>query len=131
LMRYWGLDFIKCIYCKSFPLKIIVLEKIEEDVDTSNLEFPLCRNYCAYLDEGVKSEKNYPCRECLRIGIKTGVLYCEKCRRWYPIRDGLLYLLKDNKRRENIEKEFLRKWRDKLPEKIVLYGKPFNLSGEK
>ncbi len=128
MMRYWGLDYIKCIYCKSFPLKIIPLETVEEDVDTTGLELPLCRNYCAYLGEEIIEGKKYPCDRCLRIGIKTGVLYCSKCGRWYPIRNGILEMLRDNKRKKEVDKEFLRKWRDKLPEEIVMHGKPYNLA---
>ncbi len=129
-MRYWGIDFIRCPHCKNFPLKIIPLEVVEENVDTSGLELPLCRNYCAYLGKTIKPGEQYPCDKCLRIGIKTGVLYCENCRRWYPIRNGIVYLLKDNKRKEKSDKEFLAKWKDKLPEYIVYEGKPYNLSQE-
>ena len=130
MMRYWGMDYIRCIYCKNFPLKLIPLETVKEEVDVSGLEFPLCRNYCAYLGEEIKRDKQYPCSECLSIGIRNGVLYCDKCGRWYPIRDGIVHMLRDNKRREAVDKEFLRRWRDKLPEEIVVKGKPFNLSEE-
>ena len=129
-MRYWGIDFIRCPHCKNFPLKIIPLEVVEEDVDTSGLEFPLCRNYCAYQDTSIKPGEQYPCDRCLRVGIKTGVLYCENCKRWYPIKNGIVYLLKDNKRKEKSDKEFLSKWKDKLPEYIVYEGKPYSLSQE-
>ncbi len=129
-MRYWGIDFIRCPHCKNFPLKIIPLEVVEEDVDTSGLEFPLCRNYCAYLGKIIKPGEQYPCDKCLRIGIKTGVLYCENCKRWYPIKNGIVYLLKDNKRKEKSDKEFLAIWKEELPEYIVYEGKPYNLSQE-
>jgi uncharacterized protein YbaR (Trm112 family) len=127
-MRYWGMDFIRCPHCKNYPLKLIPLETVEEDVDTSGLEFPLCRNYCAYLDKPIRKGEKYPCDKCLRIGIKTGVIYCPKCGRWYPIRNGIVYLLRDNKRRKESDLEFLKKWKDKLPKEIVYKGKPYNLS---
>lgn len=129
-MRYWGMDYIKCIHCGSFPLKMIPLETREENVDTSGLEFPLCRSYCAYLNENIIQGKTYPCDKCLTIAIVNGVLYCDKCGRWYPIINGILHILKDSKRKEDADKEFLRRWRDKLPEEIVIRGKPFNLENE-
>lgn len=130
MMRYWGLDYIRCIYCKNYPLKLIPLEVVREEVDTSGLEFPLCKNYCGYLDKNVVQGVEYPCKECLAIGIRSGVLYCEKCGRWYPIKTGILHMLRDSKRRENADKEFLRKWKDKLPREILVEGKPYNIASE-
>lgn len=127
-MRYWGLDYITCVHCKNFPLKIIVLDMRKENVDTSGLEFPLCRNYCGYLGENIVSNKKYPCEECLRIAINEAVLYCSKCKRWYPVKNGIVYMLRDNKRRPGSDKEFLKKWREKIPREILLEGKPYNLS---
>ncbi|MET1159956.1 MAG: Trm112 family protein [Thermoprotei archaeon] len=129
-MRYWGLDYLRCIYCKAFPLKLIPLETTKEEVDVSGLELPLCKNYCGYLNEHIKPSKEYPCKECLSIGVKTGVLYCEKCKHWYPIRDGIVHILRDSKRREGEDKEFLRKWRDKLPREVLIEGKPYNIADE-
>lgn len=130
MMRYWALDFLQCIHCKNYPLKLIPIEVEERSVDTTGMEFPLCKNYCGYLGEKIVLGKNYPCDKCLRIGIKTGILYCDKCGRWYPIRNGILYMLKDSKRREESDKEFLRRYKDKIPDEILRNGKPFNLSEE-
>jgi len=129
-MRYWGLDYLRCLYCKSFPLEIIVLESREEDVDTTGLEFPLCRNYCSYLRESVVQNKTYPCAECLRIAISEAILYCSKCKHWYPVKNGIVYMLRDNKRRAESDKEFLRKWREKIPVEILREGLPFNIADE-
>jgi len=62
--------------------------------------------------------------------ISEGIIVCPKCLRWYPIRDEIPEMLPDELREEKEETEFLRKWRDKIPEKILHEGKPFNLSGE-
>ncbi len=129
-MRYWALDFIQCINCKNYPLKLIPIETVEQEVDTKGLEFPLCKNYCGFLGEKIVYGKNYPCSKCMRIGIKTGILYCPKCKHWYPIRNGILYMLKDSKRKKESDKEFLRKYRDKIPREILLEGKPYNLAEE-
>ncbi|RLI04296.1 hypothetical protein DRO22_04110, partial [Candidatus Bathyarchaeota archaeon] len=62
--------------------------------------------------------------------IVEGTIICPKCLRWYPIRDEIPEMLPDELREEKDEIRFLRKWRDKIPQKILHEGKPFNLSGE-
>ena len=62
--------------------------------------------------------------------IVEGLIVCPKCLRWYPIRDEIPELLPDELRDEREELSFLRKWREKIPRKILLNGKPFNLSGK-
>jgi uncharacterized protein YbaR (Trm112 family) len=61
--------------------------------------------------------------------IDEGMMFCSKCLRWYPIRDQIPELLPDELRKENEEIYFLKKWVDKIPEKILYDGKPFNLRG--
>ncbi|WP_440059843.1 Trm112 family protein [Thermogladius sp. 4427co] len=128
MMRHWGLDFIRCVECKHYPLQFIVLEQEEQDVDTTGLEFPVCKNYCAFLGKPIIKGEKYPCEKCLRIGIKTGVLYCPNCGRWYPIKNGIVYLLPDKRRKPESDIRFLEAYKDRLPEKIVYEGKPFSLS---
>jgi len=62
--------------------------------------------------------------------IVEGIIVCPKCLRWYPIRDQIPEMLPDNLRNEKDEINFLRKWKKKIPEKILLNGKPFNLKNE-
>ena len=59
--------------------------------------------------------------------IEEGVIFCEKCSRWYPIVETIPQMLPDDLREENIEKSFLRNWESKLPQQITEEGKPFNL----
>jgi hypothetical protein len=47
--------------------------------------------------------------------------------RWYPIRDEIPEMLPDELRKENEDLPFLKKWRGKIPEKILREGKPFKL----
>ncbi|MEM0356008.1 MAG: Trm112 family protein [Desulfurococcaceae archaeon] len=129
-MRYWGMDFLKCIYCKSFPLQLIPLNTVNQEIDTSGFEKPICKFYCAYLNEKIEKNRDYPCFDCLKIEIIEAVMYCKNCGRWYPVRNSIIQILKDSKRDRKKDLEFLNKWRDKLPDEITLKGKPFNLSGE-
>ncbi|MEM3716641.1 MAG: Trm112 family protein [Candidatus Bathyarchaeia archaeon] len=62
--------------------------------------------------------------------IVEGIIICPKCLRWYPRRDEIPELLPDELRDRKNEIEFLKKWRGKIPEKILLEGKPFNLKCE-
>ncbi|MEM1587419.1 MAG: Trm112 family protein [Candidatus Bathyarchaeia archaeon] len=59
--------------------------------------------------------------------IVEGIIVCPKCLRWYPIRDEIPEMLPDELRNMRDELSFLEKWRDKIPEKILFEGKPFNL----
>ncbi|MCX8171625.1 MAG: Trm112 family protein [Candidatus Bathyarchaeota archaeon] len=62
--------------------------------------------------------------------IVEGIIACPKCSRWYPIKGEIPEMLPDELRNKREELEFLRKWREKAPKKILLEGKPFNLSDE-
>ena len=62
--------------------------------------------------------------------IVEGVIICPKCLRWYPIREEIPEMLPDELREEKDEVPFLRKWKDKIPQKTLSEGKPFNLKGE-
>lgn len=128
MMRYWGLDVLKCVSCKNFPLEIHVIEQERQSVDTSGLEKPFCKAYCGYLKEKLEQGKEYPCDECIKIGIRTAVLYCNSCKHWYPVRDGIVIMLTDNKRKPERDLEFLRTYKDKIPDHIVKEGRPFNLA---
>ena len=59
--------------------------------------------------------------------IVEGLIVCPKCLRWYLIRDEIPELLPDELRDKKSEISFLEKWRDEIPEEILLNGKPYNL----
>ena len=62
--------------------------------------------------------------------VVEGVLRCPKCNRYYPIIDEIPRMLPDNYRSRSEDLNFLKKYRDELPEKIVHEGKPYNLESE-
>jgi uncharacterized protein YbaR (Trm112 family) len=59
--------------------------------------------------------------------IVDGALFCTQCNRYYPISDEIPVMLPDELRNKNEDLNFLVKFRDKLPEKIVKEGKPLHL----
>ena len=64
------------------------------------------------------------------IEIQVGALRCPKCHRWFPIGsrvETIPELLPDAGRDKNADVEFLRKYRNVLPDVILTGSKPFVL----
>ena len=59
--------------------------------------------------------------------INFGIITCPKCNRWYPIIDEIPHMLPDDLREQSEDLPFLEKWKDKIPEKTLQEGRPFNL----
>ena len=59
--------------------------------------------------------------------IKQGVLFCCKCSRYYPIIDEIPIMLPDELREEESDIDFLKKWQNKIPDKIIKQGSPWHL----
>ncbi len=81
------------------------------------LACPIDKHYPLELFE-VKSEGDL---------IVDGALVCTQCNRYYPIIEEIPVMLPDELRNKNEDLDFLTKYGDKLPEKIVKQGKPFHL----
>ena len=76
-------------------------------------------------------DKHYPL-ELLEFTTKEqlvvdGVLLCGECGRYYPIIDEIPVMLPDNLRNKKEDLEFLTKWKNKVPDKVVHGGKPWSL----
>lgn len=131
MMRIWGLDLLRCVHCKHFPLELHIIEYQKQELkEKEEIEKPFCKTYCGYLKENIIAGKKYPCEECLTIGIEVGILKCPSCGRWYPIKDGIVYMLTDEKRNKQKDIEFLKKYREKIPLEILERGLPHNLSSD-
>ena len=126
-MKYRLLDILACPICKHFPLEHYVIEENIYGDRVLEEEKPLCELYCGYLSKEVKEIKEFPCEECFKKEVKTGALYCPNCGRWYPIIDEIPQMLPDELRDKKSDLKFLKKYKEKLPEKIALRGKPYNL----
>ncbi len=59
--------------------------------------------------------------------IVDGVLACSQCNRYYPIIDEIPVMLPDELRNKNEDLEFLSRYKDRLPDKIALQGRPHHL----
>lgn len=61
--------------------------------------------------------------------VVDGLLVCSSCGRWYPIIDEIPHMLPDELREGKEDLSFLRRFRERVPRKVLEEGKPFNLSG--
>ena len=76
-------------------------------------------------------DKNHPL-ELFEINekdniVSEGALFCLKCSRFYPIIEEIPIMLPDELRDKKQEIEFLKNYKDKLPEKIITMEKPWHL----
>jgi len=59
--------------------------------------------------------------------VLEGALFCSKCSRFYPIIEEIPIMLPDELRDKKLEMEFLKNYKDQLPEKISKSGLPWHL----
>lgn len=59
--------------------------------------------------------------------IKEGVLFCSQCSRFYPIIEEIPVMLPDELRDKEKDIQFLQKWHEKIPSKIIKNGNPWHL----
>lgn len=59
--------------------------------------------------------------------IKEGVLFCSQCSRFYPIIEEIPVMLPDELRDKEKDIQFLQKWHEKIPSKIIKNGRPWHL----
>ncbi len=57
--------------------------------------------------------------------IKEGVLFCSQCSRFYPIIEEIPVMLPDELRDKEKDIQFLQKWHEKIPSKIIKNGHPW------
>jgi len=59
--------------------------------------------------------------------VSEGVIVCTKCSRFYPIIEEIPIMLPDELRDKKLEINFLKKYKEELPEKIIKEGLPWHL----
>ena len=76
-------------------------------------------------------DKNHPLELFVINGkediISEGAIFCPKCSRFYPIIEEIPIMLPDELRDKKQEIEFLKKFKDQLPEKIITKANPWHL----
>jgi uncharacterized protein YbaR (Trm112 family) len=82
-------------------------------------------------------DKHYPL-ELFEINVKNnnddkdviitdGILFCNKCSRFYPIIDEIPILLPDELREKQKDINFLHKWHNRIPSKVINEGNPWHI----
>lgn len=97
------LDILACPIDKHYPLELYEIN-IKKNNDNNDIEH---------------NDSN--------IIITEGVLFCNKCSRFYPIIDEIPVMLPDELREKQKDIDFLQQWNDKIPEKVTTHAKPWHL----
>jgi ubiquinone/menaquinone biosynthesis C-methylase UbiE/uncharacterized protein YbaR (Trm112 family) len=99
-MKQFLLDLLECPFCHTFPFRLFAFEK----------------------DSG---QTRKGCRQCLETEINVGILFCEGCRRWFPVQEGIPSIMPDNLR-DRDEFAWLRPFRNLLPGKVYEWAREFS-----
>ena len=59
--------------------------------------------------------------------VVSGIITCEQCGRYYPIIDEIPVMLPDGLRNRKEDLAFLEAWKERIPQKVLDEGKPWNL----
>ncbi len=128
-MRRCLIDILACPVDGNFPLKLIELESRRCPAG-KNLAHKYCNYYCAKSGNLISEPKETDlCGQCRNEDIIEGVLVCTGCGRWFTIREGIPYLVRDGLRHQDEDLRFLERHRNHLDASITQYGKPINLTG--
>ena len=102
------------------------IEIINSDVKSKIIEFSTNPNINQI--ENILPELYFINKLKLDFEIKTGILFCSKCKRWYPIIDTIPQMLPDKYRDEKKEIDFLENNKNLLNEKFLDQDlKPFKI----
>ncbi|HET8857448.1 MAG TPA: Trm112 family protein [Nitrososphaeraceae archaeon] len=129
------LDILACPMDKNYPLDLIELHVKELENDNlreSNFKFPNDEKKTIKNNLTVNQEINNIRAEVNKdkdkvIVIIEGILYCRKCLRFYPIIDEIPIMLPDELREKEKDLEFLNKWKNNIPQKILKNANPWHL----
>ncbi len=138
------LDILVCPFDKESELELYVVKK-ESAIDTDKVESILIyetkfnqSNSAGHVDSilnennkketyGNKNDQIFTNNLKSDEEIVEGILYCSKCKRFYPIVEEIPIILPDELRDKEKDLTLLKKWNKAIPEKITKYGLPWHL----
>lgn len=131
-MKKHMLDILACPMDKNYPLDLIELHVKEfEDDNLRESKFPnddkntKKNNLTVNEENEIRGDVNKDKDKV--IVIIEGILYCKKCLRFYPIIDEIPIMLPDELREKENDLEFLNKWKNNIPQKILNNANPWHL----
>jgi uncharacterized protein len=125
------LDILACPMDKNYPLDLVELnvkefenERIRDNNFLKDDKKTKNKNYLNNQNNGmmVRDEEINK-----MIIIIEGILYCNKCLRFYPIVDEIPIMLPDELREKEKDIEFLNKWKNNIPQHILKNANPWHL----
>jgi uncharacterized protein len=124
------LDILACPMDKNYPLDLIELQVKEFENDNLRESDFLNDDKTSKKNNLVINQENDIRGERTKdkiIIIIEGILYCKKCSRFYPIIDEIPIMLPDELREKETDLEFLNKWKNNIPQKILNNANPWHL----
>ena len=124
------LDILACPMDKNYPLDLIELQVKEFENDNLRERDFLNDDKTSKKNNLVINQENDIRGERTKdkiIIIIEGILYCKKCSRFYPIIDEIPIMLPDELREKEKDLEFLNKWKNNIPQKILNNANPWHL----
>ena len=124
------LDILACPMDKNYPLDLIELQVKEFENDNLRERDFLNDDKTSKKNNFVINQENDIRGERTKdkiIIIIEGILYCKKCSRFYPIIDEIPIMLPDELREKETDLEFLNKWKNNIPQKILNNANPWHL----
>ncbi|MFB5599787.1 MAG: Trm112 family protein [Nitrososphaeraceae archaeon] len=122
------LDILACPIDKNYPLELIELD-VKDEIYTVKNKLDKDEHNNEDDDNQFKDTEigeNQLHEEKVSV-IIDGILYCDKCFRFYPIIDEIPIMLPDELREKEKDIRFLERWRKNIPEKILKFAKPWHL----
>ena len=129
-MKKHLLDILACPIDKNYPLDLIELHVKEFENDILRESNFLNDDKNSKNNNLVINQENDITGEVTKdkiIVIIEGILYCNKCLRFYPIIDEIPIMLPDELREKEKDLEFLNKWKNNIPQKILSNANPWHL----
>jgi len=125
------LDILACPLDKNYPLDLIELHVKEFENDNLSGETNFVKddknsknnNLLINQENDIRGEEN----KDKIIVIIEGILYCQKCLRFYPIIDEIPIMLPDELREKEKDLEFLNRWKNNIPQNILNNANPWHL----
>lgn len=130
-MKKHMLDILACPMDKNYPLDLIELHVKEFENDNLSGESNFVKddknskknNLLINQENDIRGEEN----KDKIIVIIEGILYCQKCLRFYPIIDEIPIMLPDELREKEKDLEFLNRWKNNIPQNILNNANPWHL----
>lgn len=130
-MKKHMLDILACPMDKNYPLDLIELHVKEFENDNLSGESNFVKddknskknNLLINQEKDIRGEEN----KDKIIVIIEGILYCQKCLRFYPIIDEIPIMLPDELREKEKDLEFLNRWKNNIPQNILNNANPWHL----